>query len=190
MDPAPGTASLRDLLRAMEERRGIFELVDGTLVEKAVGYEESYLTVFLAQLLTAFVRSNRLGKISGPDGLMRLLPGIVRAPDLAFTSWKRFPNGRVPKAAIPNLVPDLAVEVLSQSNTPAEMKRKREEYFRSGVRLVWIVDPSVRTVHTFAPRRKPQILTTADTLDGGKVLPGFKLPIEELFAILDEEPNA
>ena len=70
-----------------------------------------------------------------------LFRGLVRIPDVAFTSWERLPGRRVPPEPIPELAPDLAVEVLSQSNTEAEMTRKRGEYFAAGVRLVWLVDP-------------------------------------------------
>lgn len=184
--PPLGTATEQDLQDAIDEGPGLFELVDGTLVGKAVGYEASFLTVYLAELLSAFVRARKLGRVSGPDGVMRLNPGLLRAPDIAFASWKRFPGGRLPKVPFPDLVPDLAIEVLSPSNTHAEMKRKREEYLRSGVRLVWIVDPVARTVHVYAPRRKAVVLNATDTLDGGKVLPGFTLPLGELFAELDE----
>jgi Uma2 family endonuclease len=187
LHPAPGTATEADLLVAMARDDTIYELVDGTLVEKGLGYEESCLAGAICEALRAFVRPRRLGKVSGADGTMRLMPGLVRVPDVAFTSWGRFPGRRMPKAPVPNLVPDLAVEVLSQSNTPAEMKRKREEYLRMGVRLVWIVDPKTRTVEVYAPRRKPVVLTESDTLDGGKVLPGFTLPLADLFAELDEE---
>lgn len=185
--PSPGTATEADLLKATREGPGILELVDGTLVEKAVGYEASLLAMYLGHLLIQFVAARRLGKVSGPDGLLRLCPGLLRGPDIAFTAWKRLPGGRVPKAPFPNLAPDLAVEVLSPSNTAAEMRRKRDEYFRNGVRLVWIVDPKTRTVEVYAPRRKPVVLTEAETLDGGKVLPGFTLSLAELFAQLDEE---
>lgn len=184
--PVPGTATERDLLDATRQGPGIFELVDGTLVAKAVGFESSLLAMYLGHLLIQFVSARKLGQVTGPDGLLRLCPGLLRGPDIAFVSWKRLPRGRMPKG-FPSLAPDLAVEVLSPSNTAAEMKRKREEYIRNGVRLVWIVDPDSRTVEVFAPRRKPVVLTKADTLDGGKVLPGFSLALAELFAELDEE---
>ena len=187
LQPAPGTATEADLLDAMASDDVVYELVDGTLVEKPVGLEASCLAGAILAILRAFVRPRRLGKVSGADGTMRLIAGLVRAPDVAFISWDRLPGGRVPKAPIPGLAPDLAVEVLSKSNTPAEMKRKREEYLANGVRLIWIVDPKARTVEVFAPRRKPVTLRETDTLDGGKVLPGFSLALAELFAELDEE---
>ena len=188
--PPLGKATERDLLEAMSEGPGICELVDGVLVEKPMGYEESFLTIVLAELLSKFVRMNKLGRVSGADGLMRLFPGLVRAPDIAFASWKRFPGGRIPRAAIPNLVPDLAIEVLSRSNTLAEMKRKREEYLRCGVRLIWIIDPIKRTVQVIVPKRNPVVLSAADMLDGGKVLPGFQVSLKDVFATLDETADS
>ncbi|MEZ6080347.1 MAG: Uma2 family endonuclease [Pirellulaceae bacterium] len=78
---------------------------------------------------------NNLGLVTGPDGFMRILKTQVRGPDVAFVSWQRLPEGKVPDAA-PEIVPDIAIEVLSEGNTYAEMSRKRREYFHAGVRQV------------------------------------------------------
>jgi Uma2 family endonuclease len=91
----------------------------------------------------------------------------------------------VPEAPIPDLAPDLAVEVLSESNTAAEMARKREEYFAAGVRLVWLVDPRSRTVTVHDAEGRSTTLDETATLDGGAVLPGFAMPLRDLFAELD-----
>ena len=91
----------------------------------------------------------------------------------------------MPTDPIPTLSPDLAVEILSSSNTPREMQRKRGEYFDAGVRLVWIIDPEARTVVVHTSAAEPVILSAHDVLDGGEVLPGFTLPLGELFAELD-----
>jgi Uma2 family endonuclease len=80
------------------------------------------------------------------------------------------------------LYPDLAVEVLSKSNTEKEMKRKLREYFEAGTRLVWLVDPKARTVRVYTSPRKFKLLTEDQTLDGGEVLPGFELSLRKLFA--------
>jgi Uma2 family endonuclease len=79
----------------------------------------------------------------------------------------------------------LAVEVLSLSNTAGEMARKRDEYFRAGVRLVWEIDPRARTVRAYTAADQFRDLTAADTLSGDPVLPGFTLPLADLFAELD-----
>ena len=120
--PPPGTATEADVLAALEApRKRICELIDGVLVEKAMGYSESLLAVYLIVQLDAFVRPRNLGLVTAPDRTMRLWAGRVRIPDIAFTSWDRIPGRRRPVQPIPDLAPDLAVEVLSRSNTPAEM---------------------------------------------------------------------
>ncbi|HEV3021119.1 MAG TPA: Uma2 family endonuclease [Pirellulales bacterium] len=183
--PAPGTATEDDVIEIEKREDRLCELVDGVLVEKTVGYEESCLTVELIALIRNFVKAHRLGRVSGPDGMVRLFPGLVRIPDVAFASWKKFPERRGRRKPLPDLVPDLAVEVLSEGNTPKEMSRKLDDYFDAGVRLVWFVDPRKRTVEAFTGRTSSKLLRERETLSGGKVLPGFSLPLEELFA--DEE---
>lgn len=181
-NPVPGTATVEDLLR--EENRGC-ELVDETLVEKAVGLEESFLASWLNMILNQFVIPRNLGMVTGEAGFYELPGGPVRGPDVTFTSWDRLADRRRPSAPIPSLAPDLAVEVLSVGNTPAEMTRKRSEYFAAGVRLVWEIDPRVRTVRVYSSVTNYTDLTVTDTLDGGAVLPGFTLPLAQLFAELD-----
>ena len=183
--PAPGTATEEDVL-AIHDREGrLYELVHGVLVEKAVGLRESLLAIALASLLRGFVRPRNLGLVTGADGMMRLLPGLVRIPDVAFISWERLPNRRVPIEPLPDLAPDLAVEVLSVGNIPGEMARKRQEYFSAGVHVVWQVDPRTRTVEVFTAPDQSAVLHETHMLEGGTVLPGFTLPLQELFAELD-----
>ena len=119
--------------------------------------------------------------MTAPDGAVRLFPGLVRIPDVAFASWARFPGGRRPKAAIPALAPDLAVEVISKGNTKAEMARKLGDYFRAGVRLVWLVEPKTRTVRVYTAADRFTVLKPGQVLDGGDVLPGFTVRVDELF---------
>ena len=181
-NPVPGTATVEDLLRD-ENRR--CELIDETLVEKPMGVRESLLAIYLSELLGPFARGRNLGILTGADGTYEVLLGLVRLPDVAFVSWDRLPGRRVPDEPVPNVVPDLAAEVLSPSNTFGEMTRKRSEYFRAGVRLVWEIDPRARTVRVYTSETTYSDLTAADTLDGGPVLPGFTLPLAQLFAELD-----
>jgi Uma2 family endonuclease len=184
-DPPPGTATERDVeeIHAREDR--LFELVDGVLVEKAMGFRESVLALALGSFLKVYLETHPLGVAAAPDGTIRLAPRLVRIPDVAFFLWERFPNRQVPSEPIPDLAPDLAVEVLSRSNTPAEMLRKRQDYFRAGCRLVWEVDPEERTVAVYTDPTTCTTLAQTRTLDGGDVLPGFSLPLARLFAELD-----
>jgi Uma2 family endonuclease len=185
LHPAPGTATEEHVLNLHDREGRLFELIDATLVEKGMGYRESLLATFLITHIQNFVRPLNLGLVTGESGMMRLFAGLVRIPDVAYVSWARIPGGRVPVAPIPQLAPDLAVEVLSPSNTIREMERKRREYFQSGVRLVWIVDPDARTVATYTDPENPTILTEAEILQGGAVLPSFAMPVRDLFAELD-----
>jgi Uma2 family endonuclease len=132
-----------------------------------------------------FREAEDLGLVTAADGTMRLAPGLVRIPDVAFISWARLPGQRMPTESIPDIAPDLAVEVLSQSNTAGEMARKRREYFTAGVQLVWFVNPAAHTVAVYTTPEQSLLLGEADVLDGGTVLPGFALPLRELFAELD-----
>jgi Uma2 family endonuclease len=174
-------------LEARENR--LFELVDGVLVEKAMGFYESFLAMRLAQFLLAFVERHALGIVAGADGMLRLAPGLVRIPDVSFVSWDRLPQRRVPRQPIPDLVPDLAVEVLSEGNTPREMEQKLREYFTAGVRLVWYIAPLLQEVHVYTAPDQHAVLTADHTLHGGEVLPGFTLLVSQLFAEPTESPD-
>jgi Uma2 family endonuclease len=127
-----------------------------------------------------------LGSLAGEAGMLRLSPGLVRIPDLSFISRARLARHHRASARILPLAPDLAIEVLSEGNTPREMARKLSEYFASGCRLVWFVDPRARTVTVYTSPAKPITLTEKQTLTGGDVLPGFRLPLRKLFALLEE----
>jgi Uma2 family endonuclease len=188
-DPPPGTATEADLI-ALDARGGpICELIDGILVRKYVymaedrdvAFFESRLAIILAFFIELYLEKTHLGGVVGEGAYLRVLLGQIRAPDLAFFSWKRLPKGEFPRDPIGPIAPDLAVEIISKSNTKAEMDRKLREYFEAGVKLVWYVYPESRTVHVFTSLRKSVVLTEADTLDGGKVLPDFTLPIRTWF---------
>ena len=183
--PPLGTATEADLTAINGARQGTCELVDGVLVEKAMGFNESDLALVLATYLVPWILQRNLGRFSGETGAMRLFPGIIRIPDFAFASWDRIPGRRRTGDAIAPFAPDLAVEVLSRGDTKKEMARKRREYFAAGTRLVWEVDPKKRIVAIYTSPDRPTILDATMTLDGGDVLPGFALPLADLFAELD-----
>lgn len=185
--PSPGTATVEDVVRIEATERVLCELVDGVLVEKAMGYEESILALAIASALRAFVIPKNLGVVSGEAGMVQLFPGLVRIPDVAYAAWDRFPDRRLPRVPVPLLVPDLVVEVLSISNTSREMQGKRSEYFGSGVRILWSIDPRSRTVEVYRAADDVRRLGGSDSLDGEDVLPGFSLPLNGLFAELDRQ---
>lgn len=180
--PTPGTATEKDVIHLLHREKRKFELVDGTLVEKVMGLKESTIAIELGRLVGNWNEAQGdLGMVAGADGTMRFLKGLVRIPDLSFTNWDQLPGRLVPTKPIPDLAPDLAVEVLSEGNTKGEMERKLKEYFLAGVELVWFVDPDKRTVRVYTSPDESIELSATDTLTGGKVLPCFKLKVAELF---------
>lgn len=190
LQPAPGTATEQHVLDIEAREDRLCELVDGVLIEKTMGFVESILALAIASRLREFVMPRNLGVVSGEAGYLRLHPGLVRIPDVAYIGWNRFPGGTLPTQAIPDVVPDLAVEVLSPSNTPAEIERKLEDYFQAGCRVVWLVRPASKTVDVHAGPREFRQLAEQQVLDGGELLPGFELPLADLFGELDRRAGA
>ena len=130
IDPPLGTATEQDVIAVHARDGRLCELVDGTLVEKAMGFDESRLAMELAFYLGMYLRQNDLGTLAGEAGTLRLIPGLVRIPDVSFIVWERMPSADVPSKPIPDLSPDLAVEVLSENNTPREMDAQAEGILR------------------------------------------------------------
>jgi Uma2 family endonuclease len=180
--PAPGTATEADVLEAEEKYGKLCELIDGTLVEKTVGFREAHLASQINRHLGNHVVPADLGYVAGADGTVKLFPGMVRIPDVAFYLKDKFPGGQLPDEPIPELYPDLAVEVLSRGNTKREMQRKLKDYFFAGTKLVWYVDPETRTVEVYTAPDQMTRLTEIDTLTGDLVLPGFALSVAAVFA--------
>lgn len=188
-NPMPGTATEADVIAVVERKLGRCELIDGTVVEKPpIGVEEDFLAMELGAFVIAFIRPRRLGRVYGSQGLARMHGGNVRMPDAGFldgAQYRRWQKGR-PKVV--DGAPAIAIEVVSESNTRAELAQKRREYFKSGSRLVWELDFPRRTLTVYTSPTKHTVLGESDTLDGGTVLPGFTLPLAELFkGTMDED---
>lgn len=181
MIPSPGFATEQDLLRVLDSEGRICELIDGILVEKTMGYFESRLAIALAFFLEKFLEQHDLGIVLGADGTLRILSEQIRVPDVAFLSWQHFPGRILPAEPVPAIVPDLAVEVLSAGNTRGETERKLDDYFSAGVQLVWLIDPTSQSAIVYESRHQSTSITLADSLLGGSVLPGFQLPLQQLF---------
>jgi Uma2 family endonuclease len=184
-EPAPGTATEGDVVEIQRREKRLCELVDGILVEKPMGYEESVIAIEIARRLGNFVDRHKSGLVAGEGGMLRLAKGLVRIPDVSFIATERLPGGKPPRQSIPRLIPNLAVEVLSASNTDREMDQKLEEYFDAGVQLVWHVDPRARTIEVFTAADTSVLYVSGQTLTGAPVLPRFRLRLDDLFARLD-----
>jgi len=182
-DRSGGTLlTLEEFERLPEEDAFRLELSRGQLVrEPRPGAEHGWLATRLFRAIDGHVRKRELGAAVIETGfLLPLRPATVRGPDVAFISKERLPPGDVPTGFWP-LAPDLAVEVLSPSNTAAEMQQKVLEYLEAGSRLVWVVDPRSRTVTVWRPPSRGSVLREEEVLDGGDVLPGFRVEVAEIF---------
>lgn len=157
------------------------DLVRGQVVrEPPAGYRHGRIAFRIASLLQPFVSEHDLGEIVAAETGFVLFdePPTVRAPDVAFVAEGRLssdPEGFAP------LAPDLAVECVSPSNTVSEIQAKVLDYLDAGVRLVWVVEPRSRSVTTYRSREEIRLLTEDDEIDGGTVLPGFRLKVSKLF---------
>ncbi len=182
MFPPPGTATVEDVERLCNrEPKCLCELVDGVLVEKAMGHVESRLAARLIHILGGYLDDHDLGIVAGADGPHRVRPDQVRFPDAAFIAYENIPEDADPNTAVPDWIPSLAVEVISESNTKAEMARKLKDYFDAGVKLVWYADLPTRTVRVYHSPENFVTKSEHDELDGEDVLPGFRVSIRDWF---------
>jgi Uma2 family endonuclease len=183
----PRPATEEDVVRLCEKKR-LVELIDGFLVEKAMGFRESLLAASVIMFLKNFISPRKLGLVGAPDAIMRLRPGHVRLPDVSFVTWERLLATNAHTKKVAPLGPDLAVEVLSEGNTRKEIDRKRRELFAAGMKLMWVIEPKTRTAEVYDDPAQPEKMISigeTEALDGGAVLPGFRLTLAELFADLD-----
>ena len=162
---------------------GHYELIDGELVEMSPsGRRASRVGVAFARILGNHVVPRGLGEVFGADGGFVLFPGreLLRVPDASFVRADRL-VGQTDDGFL-RLAPDLTVEVVSPTDRPGEVAAKVAEYLAAGVRLVWVAEPPTRTVTVHALGLAPRTLGEADELDGGDVLPGFRVNVADLFA--------
>ena len=190
LDPPPGTARVRDVTRHIDgANKRLVELVEGTLVEKAMCVESAFLATLLARWLGNFVEANGdTGMTLGANGMLRLMPKLVRAPDVSYTSWEKVGSHKVPTKAVPHLVPDFAVEVYSPGNRRGEMRRKLGEYLGVGIAEIWIVYPKTRSIRVYRPGFESVRYGLGDTL-AGIVLPGFQFSLATLFDRLETDAS-
>jgi Uma2 family endonuclease len=166
-----------------------YEVIDGHIVElPPMGVYESEIAFLIADALNQVVKAQNLGKVV-VELLFRLdrVGKLKRRPDLGFVSAKKWPiDKRVPKGEAWDMVPDLAVEVVSESNTANEIALKLVDYFRTGSSQVWVVYPETRQIYVYTSLTSVKILSDSDALEGGDFIPGFRLSLRELFG---DEPT-
>jgi Uma2 family endonuclease len=155
-----------------------WELINGRIVEVVANRGSSRYGMYIGAVMTLFARERDLGWVTGADGGY-MVEGERYIPDVGYISKARQPDPLDDVAYNP-LPPDLAVEVLSPTNDPDDMRIKVVNYLRAGA-IVWVVNPEKHEVQVLSPSAPPRTLGLADVLDGGSLLPGFSLPVKDIF---------
>lgn len=162
------------------------ELIDGEIVDTmSGGYIHTLITSQIFRVLDRFVLESKLGRtLTGEAGIhiKSELPRS-RGADVAYLSYKRMPKGERYVGFL-RVAPELVVEVFGENDSWNEMNDKIQDYHRTGVDMVWVAEPQMRTVKKFPRRGEPTIIHDGSEIDGGKILPGFKVPVARFF---DEE---
>jgi Uma2 family endonuclease len=160
-----------------------YEVIDGVRVEREpIGAFETMLASWLCYLINAFAAGKKMGRaVNEMLFTLDVHRNLKRRPDVAFVSYPRWPTPRVAREAAWDAIPDLAVEIVSPTNLAEEIDGKVTDYFQAHVRQVWVVYPDSGRVYVYLSPTQVTVLERTDTLDGGEVLPGFRLPIEQLY---------
>ncbi len=183
MGTKQATLTAEELLRLSTAGRR-YELVKGELFEMPLfGGRHGSVAMRIGIILGSYVRANELGEVFAAETgfILRRDPDTVRAPDAAFVANERLPEGELPPGYL-EMAPDLAVEVVSPGDTAPEVREKVADWLRAGVRLLWAIDPATRSVTVYRSPDDFDVLSENDSLDGGRVIPGFLAEINELFS--------
>ncbi len=156
----------------------LFELIDGEIVEKMVSFEPARIAINIAYFMRGFLFQHDIGYVTGADGGYSLSDDNMLIPDVAFISKARLPEQPEREAPVP---PDLAVEVKSPTDRKREMRLKAEKYLAHGTAMVWLIFPDEQQVEVYLQDEDVQTFGINDTLDGRDVLPGFTLPVSDIF---------
>lgn len=163
-----------------------YEIVNGELIDMGnSGAKHGYVAVILSAALFNWVSQGKLGAMFDSSTAFKMKSGNKRSPDLSFMSKERLqelndlPDGLLEGA------PDLAVEILSPGNTVGEIQEKLSEYFENGSRLVWVIEPRQKYALVYHCAEQPdQFVKSSDYLEGEEIIPGFRLPMADLFETL------
>ena len=172
-------------LMALPDDGRKYELVEGEIVVGNTGIEHEYIGGRLFGPLSILVYERRLGIVCGSSAGYWMKSGNLRSPDLSFISKERLRGLKHAPKKFFDEAPDLAVEILSPNDTVETLHEKIVEYFESGARLVWVLNPEEETVLVYHSPQPDRLLKAADSVDGEDVIPGFSMPLSELFAELD-----
>ncbi len=179
-------ATLEPSARVAEpvKEEALYEIVNGQKVElPPMSIYSSWIASRIDRRLGSHAETHGLGAVV-VEGLFILDPAknLRRRPDVAFVSAEKWPLDRpMPETGDWELIPDLTVEVVSPNDVFQDVLAKMREYFRLGVKQVWIVLPVDREIYVYDSPKNLRILTAVDELDGGTLLPGLRLPVGSLF---------
>jgi Uma2 family endonuclease len=160
-----------------------YEIIDGVRVEREpMGAFETVLASWLCHVINSFAAGKKLGlAVNEVLFVLNAARTLNRRPKVAFVSYARWPTAVIAREHAWNVVPDLAIEIVSPANLAEAIDRKMTDYFQAGVRLVWVFYPDSGRVYDYQSPTLVSILERADTLDGGEVLPGFRLSIAGIY---------
>jgi Uma2 family endonuclease len=162
-----------------EDKR--YELDEGELIEMTrPAYLHNRVLGRLFNRLTNYFDANRLGEALISENLYALSPSTRRSPDVAVILGDR--HQELKDAKVISIIPDIAAEVLSPSETTTAIHRKLKQYFQAGVKKVWLIDPGTREVEIWTGPTLPERALTGDDSPASTLLPGFALPLSELFS--------
>jgi hypothetical protein len=178
--PPPGMGNASDVLRLERQENRLCELVCGVAIEKPLGYKEMSVAAALLDALQEHVEQKQLGVVTGPDGLYRLGDHLVRVPSVAFCAADSYPGDATPGEAAAGVIPQFVAEI-TDGSLPGEFTRKLADYFSAGVKLVWVIHLELRTATAYTSPTKSKAISARGTLDGGRLLRGFELPLARLF---------
>ena len=170
--------------RYLSHPDSLYEVVDGSVVEiPSMNTYAALVATMLATELVIYLRTHPIGWVLVENlFILDTARDLRRRPDVALVSVERWPSDRpLPEEGDIEVVPDIAVEVVSPNDLHAAVMRKVREYFTLGVREVWLVDPLLRQISVYTSPTEVRIHDEYATLDGGTLLPGFRTPVGPLF---------
>ena len=176
--PVPLTPE--DVERACERDGKLYELIDGELKEKKVGFEALFIAGQIIARLNAHFYPHEGAAATEVMIYCFENKRHGRKPDVVYVKLSRLPGGRIPTGDV-FIAPDLAVEVLSPGNSGTEVDEKLDEYLGAGVSLVWIVNPERSTIRVFRQDGTHRLFHAADVIENEPALPGFRLVVGDVF---------
>lgn len=160
----------------------LYENVNGQRVEKPMSMREIRMANLLSRLIASTLGPNAPGE-PFVEVLYRLKPGLDRRPDVSYVTYERWPDKHVPETEAWDIIPSLAIEIVSKNNKAVEVQGKIEEYFEAGVDQVWVIYPRQRKVMVYESLKSVRVLDESDLLEATLLLPGVRISLGEFFAL-------